>query len=317
MKKLTALVLVFFMIVSMATASLAGWTPEVAYKTIAFDINKAMATWTLDGIFTPGEYSEIIVDSTWRSAATYDESAEDAALNLPYTLGLSWDESYFYTFIQFTDPNGHDNTWESIPDNMWLSGALQMALSDANQTGDSRLEYGIGKTSDTNTLITHVWADYLKSGFVPKANEDFLVTVDGNLVTYECRTPIQAFTTQDAKEGTVLGLCFVIGWGNGNDYCHTQLASGCTGGHGKDAQAFAKITLVEYGDITGDSQVTIADALELFEFIQNQNAEEKPVFGYSYSLNFDGKGDPEVPDIDDVRYLFSYSVLPGLYPLSR
>ena len=52
----------------------------------------------------------------------------------------------------------------------------------------------------------------------------------------------------EAKEGTIVSCCYVISWGNGTDYCHTQLAEGCTG-NGKDAGAFAMVTLAGVGEV--------------------------------------------------------------------
>lgn len=248
MKETLSLVISVLLVMVMAIPSFASWIQEEAYYDVAFSVNKAAAAWAPDGVYTPGEYFDIAVDTTWRSSACGTDANDDTAFNLDYKLALSWDENYFYTYIQFTDPNGHDNTYGADPANMWQAGALQINHADEDQMGESRLEYGIGLTSDTNEMITNVWADYLVSGFVPKANEDFIVTVDGDLVTYEARTPFTAFTTMEAKEGAIVSCCYVISWGNGTDYCHTQLAEGCTG-NGKDAGAFAMVTLAGVGEV--------------------------------------------------------------------
>ena len=234
---------------AMVAPASASFIQEEAYYEVAFSVNKAATAWAPDGTYTPGEYFDIAVDESWRSSACADDANDQTAFGLDYKLALSWDENYFYTYIQYVDPNGHENLWGADPASMWYSGAVQLNFADEDQMGDQRLEYGIGLTSDTNELITNVWADYLGSGFAPKANEDYIVTVDGDTVTYEARTPFTAFTTMEAKEGTVVSCCYVLSWGNGQDYCHTQLAEGCTG-NGKDAGAFAMVTLAGVGEVS-------------------------------------------------------------------
>ncbi len=244
MKKIRVLILFSLLTVFMAITSPASWIQEEAYYNIAFEVYKATSPFTPDGIFTPGEYHKIAIDNTWRSSSCADDANDQTAFKLDYTLGLSWDDTYFYTYVQFTDPNGHDNTWGADPQKMWYSGTIQMNLADENQAGQNRLEYGIGLTSDSGEMISTIWGDYLSSGFSPVAGADYIVTVDGDVVTYECRTPISTFTNMKAVEGSVLSFCLVVSWGNGEDYCHSQFASGCTGIL-KDAGAFAKITLAK------------------------------------------------------------------------
>ncbi|MBO5119511.1 hypothetical protein J6B78_06335 [Methanocorpusculum sp.] len=244
---------------AMVAPASASFIQEEAYYEVAFGVKKAAAAWAPDGTYTPGEYFDIAVDESWRSSACADDANDQTAFGLDYKLALSWDETYFYTYIQFTDPNGHDNTWGADPASMWYSGAVQLNFADDDQLGESRLEYGVGLTSDTNELITNVWADYLGSGYAAKANEDYIVTVDGDVVTYEVRTPFSAFTTKEAKEGEIVSCCYVISWGNGQDYCHTQLAEGCTG-NGKDAGAFAMVTLEGVGDVSAAAAAPAASA---------------------------------------------------------
>ena len=244
---------------AMVAPASASFIQEEAYYEVAFGVKKAAAAWAPDGTYTPGEYFDIAVDESWRSSACADDANDQTAFGLDYKLALSWDETYFYTYIQFTDPNGHDNTWGADPASMWYSGAIQINLADDDQMGESRLEYGVGLTSDSNQLISNVWADYLGSGFSPVANEDYIVTVDGDVVTYEARTPFTAFTEKEAKEGEIVSCCYVLSWGNGQDYCHTQLAEGCTG-NGKDAGAFAMVTLEGVGDVSAAAAAPAASA---------------------------------------------------------
>ncbi|MBR5313695.1 MAG: hypothetical protein IKU40_12540, partial [Clostridia bacterium] len=277
---------------SMVAPAAASFIMEEAYYEVAFEVNKAATAWAPDGTYTPGEYFDIAVDESWRSSACADDANDQTAFGLDYKLALSWDENYFYTYIQFVDPNGHDNTWGADPASMWYSGALQLNFADDDQMGDQRLEYGVGLTSDTNTLITNVWADYLTSGYAAKANEDYIVTVDGDTVTYEVRTPFTAFTTKEAKEGEMVSCCYVISWGNGQDYCHSQLAEGCTG-NGKDAGAFAMVTLAGVGEVKAEAAAPAAASTAggaeptiLWDF--NSDEAMNDVLGGANALSFFG-----------------------------
>lgn len=243
MKKTLTLALVMLLTLALSVPTFAGWIPEEAYYDIAFDVQKATAEWNPDGVYTPGEYYDIEMNPAWFSVATQNNSDHEEAQNMEnFQLAFSWDENYFYVYAKVNDKNGHDNTFGDNPSGMWTAGMLQICLSDSEHTGTDRLEYGVAITSDTQQLISAVWGDYLSSGFTPVAGEDYFVTLDGDVLTYEARTPVTAFTSIPAEEGAVYGVCIVLSWGNGADYIHTQLAEGCTG-NGKDAGAFAQITL--------------------------------------------------------------------------
>lgn len=215
---------------------------EADRGSIAFEIPHIgvdTTDWKPDCLWEVGEYAEIKVKKSWISAACADSENLNTAMNLPIKLGMSWDEDYIYTFVQFKDPNGHDNTWGSNPVNMWYAGCMQLGYAEADATGTDRLEYGIARTSDTNALISHVWAkDYAPS------TDDFNVQVsDNGTMTYEFRTPIDSFSTVTPVAGATYGACYVLSWGNGQDYAHTQLGSGITGDAGKEAANFMKVTL--------------------------------------------------------------------------
>lgn len=244
MKKLTAIILCALLLVAMAIPAFAATEAKADgyVDNPAFEVKKATTAWKADGVMSDGEYYKIDVQKTWISGAWADESMEDACLNLDFTLAMSWDESYIYTFITFVDPDGHSNTCDADPGSMWQQGAVQLNFADVDCSGDQRLEYGIGKSSDTGDLISTVWADYLSSGYA--VTGDFGVTVDGSTVTYEARTPYSAFTETAAATGVQYGVCYVIAWGADTSHLHTQLATGCTG-FGKDAGAFAHITLAD------------------------------------------------------------------------
>lgn len=262
MKKVLSLVLAGLLVAGAAVATSAGNIIEEDRGNIAFEIHKINATWTPDGEWSDGEYAEVAVKNTWISDATADDANDDAAKNLNFKLGMSYDDQYVYTYVQFEDANGHNNTWDADPGSLWYSGALQVNYSDADETGDQRLEYGIGVSSDTGDKLNNVWADYLGSGYVP-SNDDWSFTEDGDTLTYEFRTPFSAFSDSvTGKEGEQVGFCLVISWGNDQDYIHTQLASGCTGDPGKEAGNFAKVTLGDQIVVETEPEVveTVADA---------------------------------------------------------
>lgn len=241
MKKVFSLVLAGLLVAGMAIASSAGTVEEEDRGNIKFDIHKINATWTPDGEWSEGEYAEVAYKNTWISAACADDANDSAAKNLAFKLGMSYDSSYVYGFVQFDDANGHDNAWDDDNGSMWYSGAIQINFSDADEEGDQRLEYGIGLTNN-GAQINNTWADYLGSGYTAEA-ADWYCDVDGDTVTYEFRTPINAFSDSvKGAEGEQIKFCLVISWGNEQDYIHTQLASGCTG-FGKEAGNFAVLTL--------------------------------------------------------------------------
>ena len=242
MKKVFSLVLAGLLVAGMAVSTSAAFQAEEDLQNISFDIHRINATWTPDGEWSDGEYAPVDVQNTWISAACNDEANDTIAKNLDFKLGMSYDDTYVYGYVQFVDANGHDNAWDDEPGSMWYSGALQINFSDADEAGDQRLEYGIGLTNN-GKKITNTWGDYIGGGF-ESADADWTCDVDGDTVTYEFRTPFSAFSDSvKGKEGDKLGFCLVISWGNEQDYIHTQLASGCTGDPGKAADNYAKVTL--------------------------------------------------------------------------
>lgn len=135
---------------------------------------------------------------------------------------------------------------------------MQICYADTGNTGTDRLEYAIGTSSETGNLLFNCYSDYLNTGYMAEGGTDACcsvnVTEDGDLVTYEFRTPFTAFSTVTPQAGNTYGLCYVISWGNSTldddgslnwKVLQTQLASGCTGSSGKAAQNFAKFTLVD------------------------------------------------------------------------
>ena len=246
MKKTLSLILAGLLTVAMGTAAFAGHVAEEDRGNIKFGVKGIAETveWTADGEWTEGEYAEIDVKKTWISTSNGDDANVDVTKNLDFTLGMSWDSDYIYSYVEFVDPDGHVNE-STDPTLIWQVGAVQMNFAEVDAAGDQRLEYGAALSSVTGDYLTTVWADYLGSGYAVPA-DDFIVVEDGDTMIYELRTPISAFSTVAAKVGAQYGVCYVISWGNTyEDYRHTQLAAGCTGDAGKAADLFAKITLEE------------------------------------------------------------------------
>jgi len=243
MKKTLSLILAGVLTAAMALSASAAYADCDAEIKFGVKGIAETATWAADGEWSEGEYAEIDVKASWMSAAVGDEANLEAAKNLDYTLGLSWDANYLYGFVQFYDENGHDCPYGSDPGNMWQAGAMQVSAAEVDSVASDRLEYGMALATDTNALATVNWADYLGSGY--DATGDFIVINDGDTMTYEFRVPFSAFSTVAAKEGAQYGLNLLMSWGNGTDYIHSQLSAGCSGDPGKAADRFADITLEE------------------------------------------------------------------------
>ena len=251
MKKQWLIPLALLTAAAAAASVHAAFAEEEDLCNIRFDVNHIYTKWNPDGTWSPDEYTEIPVQASWISAVTADDANLDAAKNLDFTLGMSWDEEYVYTFVQHEDQNGYSSPYDTDPGSMWYESCMQVCYTDADQIGDQRLEYGITRSSDTGNLLANVWADYLGIGYVP-TDSDYTVVVDGNVVTYEFRTPFSAFSKLQTAQGNTYGLCYVISWGNEQDYIHTQLASGCSGYSGKNAGNFAQFTLMDSGSTGSD-----------------------------------------------------------------
>ena len=257
MKKTLSLILAGVLTAAMALSASAAYADcdaEIKFgvKGIAADV-----AWAADGEWTEGEYAEIDVKSSWMSAAVSDEANLDAAKNLDVKVGMSWDAENLYTYIEFYDANGHDNTYGADPGNMWQAGAVQVSAAEVDSVGGDRLEYGVAVTSDTNEQITVNWADYLGTGY--DATGNFIAINDGDTMIYEIKTPFSAFSTVAAKEGAQYGINLLFAWGNGTDYIHSQLSAGCSGDPGKAADRFADITLEEAIVVETEPEVVVDD----------------------------------------------------------
>ena len=82
---------------------------------------------------------------------------------------------------------------------------MQICYADTGNTGTDRLEYAIGTSSETGNLLFNCYSDYLNTGYMAEGGTDACcsvnVTEDGDLVTYEFRTPFTAFSTVTPQAG--------------------------------------------------------------------------------------------------------------------
>lgn len=262
MKKLLALSLMAIMLVMLAVPTFAGTVQEEDFQNIKFEIKKANTAWAGDGVLSEGEYYKVESKPTWYSSASADDANDDYAKNLCPEFYMSWDENYVY-FASVYTVRKHDCAWDGNEPSMWYSGAVQMNYSEPNEDEpEYRLEYGIGLSSDTGNLLDTVWADAMGSGYTASANKDFFIKNDNNTLTYEVRTPWNAFLANPSVAvGSGFGMCIVWSVGEGQDYIHAQLASGCTG-FGKHAEYFAQVTLAAAPEIVTEAPETEAPAAD-------------------------------------------------------
>ena len=66
---------------------------------VAFDVWVIHNNWSPDGVWSDREYCEIPVDRAWVSAWAETEGDVLSAKDLDFTLGMSWDTNYVYTYI--------------------------------------------------------------------------------------------------------------------------------------------------------------------------------------------------------------------------
>lgn len=251
MKKLISIAMLLFLFAMMWVPSFAATqAQETDFQNVKFEIKKANVAWNADGVITDGEYYKVDTKLSWFSAAVNTDENLDYALKLNPAMYMSWDENYVYFATTYTVKN-HSAAWDDDLGNMWQSGCLQMNYAAANETNaETRLEYGVGLSSTSGKLLTFDWADPLGTAYDAVASKDFIVKNNNNTLTYEVRTPWNVFLSSPKMAvGSAFSMCVVWSIGEGNDYIHTQLASGCTG-FGKHAEYFAQVTLAAAPEVT-------------------------------------------------------------------
>ncbi|MBQ3179045.1 MAG: leucine-rich repeat protein [Clostridia bacterium] len=217
---------------------------EGAFQKLDLCVPYREAEWNpADGEMGEGEYFLIEEDSSWNSASVGDPALLETAKYLDYTLGMSWDQDYLYTYMEFIDPDGHVN--EGDAENIWNNGGLQIGLACGDRSGGGFLEYGISRSTADDSLMAHQWNANEGGAYDASGNFNVVVTDLENgtsKVVYEVRTPFDAYTDWGVQSGMVSSVAYVLCWGN-NAVAHTQMSSGISGQMGKDAACFADIIL--------------------------------------------------------------------------
>lgn len=210
-----------------AAASVHAAFAEEDLCNIRFDVNHIYTKWNPDGIWSENEYYEIPVDRSWVSAWAETEEDVQSAKDLDFTLAMSWDTDYVYTYIAYENANGHVNTYTEDAFGIWTQDRVQAAFTDVEEKNFDTLEYGMAHSSAADKLLKYVWADYLSSGFIP-SEDDFICVANGNTLIYEFRTPFSAFSDMTPRNGKQYKTCLLLSRAIDTHTAHTQLASGCT-----------------------------------------------------------------------------------------
>lgn len=79
----------------------AAFAEEEDLCNIRFDVNHIYTKWNPDGTWSENEYYEIPVDRSWVSAWAETEEDVQSAKDLDFTLAMSWDTDYVYTYIAY------------------------------------------------------------------------------------------------------------------------------------------------------------------------------------------------------------------------
>lgn len=259
MKKLAALIMAGALVTSMALSASAAYEAETDVQKVAFEIKKANTAQKFDGVISDGEYYKIDLKSSWISYAANLDADITTAKNTAKELYMSWtDTGVNIAAVVTLDKASYIQTEDA--GNIWKDACIQVNAAATTDTGTSRLEYGIGKTTSDNKFIGNVWNQF-KGTYTPTEGTNAYVTyTDGKLI-YETTIPWANFLDDTAmKVGSQFGFCLVWSIGSGSNYIHIQLASGCTGTPGKAAQNFAKLTLAAAPEIVKEVATTTTSA---------------------------------------------------------
>ena len=257
MKKILAISTAILMLAVMALPMFAANIEAPDLGNINFEIKKITAAWKPDGTISDGEYYKVDSKPTWYSGVSVKDENDEYATTLCPDFYMSWDETYVY-FASSVTQKEVVNEYDDNPVGMWAGAAMQANYSNVDAVDEERYEFGVSRSTATGDLLTTVWGDYLSSGHALVPGEDFIVTANGNTLTYEFRTPWSAFieTPASAVAGFEFGLCFVWSVGTGDDnYIHAQLAQGCSG-FGKNADMYAKAKLAAAPEVVTEAPET-------------------------------------------------------------
>lgn len=250
MKKLGALALSTLILSSLAISANAAFVANTTdVGSIKYTIPQGYAEHKLDGVISEGEYQEIEFSTNELSFAAYDDASIEASAGNDISLYMSYDADYVY-IAATTIAKGYICEFEPGDcGNIWGSYAVQLSFAAADEVDASmRLETGYAKSSTTGDLLFVNWNDGMAIGYDGAENNDFIVDVGSDKITYEVRVPWEAFGEKKLVEGD--SFLFSIVWATGtstggaaDQYIHEQLAYGITGDPGKDVTGHATITL--------------------------------------------------------------------------
>lgn len=250
MRKVLSLVVVAAMILTASMLVFADFEQGALVEAgnVNLTFQKANAAQTFDGIISEGEYYKVEVTPDMLSYATA-AGVEDAK-NMKWEAYASWDDTGVRTAVVYHIGTGDTGAFNNVRDeeqgNIWNSTAVQLSIATKSRGADTDYgEYGYGLSSVTGNQLSYVWhnADsctndaYAQDGQLPAS--DFKVTKVGNDLVYEIKTPWNAIGAPVAEGGSI-GWCLVVAGGSENyGHCHAQIAAGCTGDPGKNADLFA------------------------------------------------------------------------------
>ncbi|MBE6614909.1 MAG: hypothetical protein E7631_06360 [Ruminococcaceae bacterium] len=270
MKKVLSLILASMLVATLAVSAAAVETlsDDVA-RNFGFGVKKANTAWAPDGVKSEGEYYDIDYLPEWCVGVCHDASLSDEAQNLDVDVAVSWDDTYLYTWLSYTEGTGHhfDATEHS---GFWDGEIVQLGAAEidvAVEDAADRLETGYGMYTADGSKATMNWADGKGTGHCANNSgvDDFECFVDGNTITYEIRTPFNAFTSKSVEEGLQFKLCYVICYdGGAGEYLMWSLGDGVTGG-AKDASLHANVTLEAAPVVEVVEDVVVEDAPQTFD----------------------------------------------------
>ena len=260
MKKLFALLFIAALIASLALPAIAGLETgkNVTDKTVTATINSCTTAPTIDGKFNASEgYTEIKLTDDDMAFASTDPRPVQEAKDISWKLYATYDWQYVYIcIVESVTPDKYNlNLTVGNESNMWQQSAIQLGLcssksrTDAASSGDF-LEFGYGRNSTSGDLLSVSWrsATSAQLSYDPGSNkDDWKITYENNVLTYEVRIPWRAFQAGPGGVGEDFGLNVVVGRPGvkdppAQDRLHSQYAAGVST-LGKNANYFAKIVL--------------------------------------------------------------------------
>ncbi|MCL2773687.1 MAG: S-layer homology domain-containing protein [Oscillospiraceae bacterium] len=191
------------------------------------------------------DYTTLNIDASADLSYAYSDADPNYgqwAKDLDLSIEAKYDDTNIYIKVTTDTKHYYNELTEDDAGNMWNQSCIQIGLAGDSDSGDTRLEFGIGRNSTSGEQLSAIWAQSTNglSEYNPDGN--FSVSLAGGYLTYEVAVPFDTFlgTSQDQ-----IGLSVVaVQSDNGNgEIIHTQLAAGTTGDGAKDASLFAIVGL--------------------------------------------------------------------------